>query len=62
MTSKSPKRKGEVFIMYDDVFVMKVYAEGTANNESFAQWLVGQLRRTPITPERLCQHDQTVAP
>ena len=48
--------------MYDDVFVMKVYAEGTANNESFAQWLVGQLRRTPITPERLCQHDQTVAP
>lgn len=37
--------------MHDDVFVLKVYAEGTADNEAFAQWLVGQLRRTTATPE-----------
>ena len=51
VTSKTAARKGEVFIMYDDIFVLKVYAEGTADNEAFAQWLVGQLRRTTATPE-----------
>lgn len=53
VTSKDPKREGEVFIMYDDVFVMKIYALASDNNEGLAHWLVGQLRRTGATPNFL---------
>ena len=53
VTSPKAQRAGEVFIMFDDQFVMKIYADATGNNEAFAHWLVGQFNRTGKTPEQI---------
>lgn len=41
--SNKPQRAGEIFIMYDDIFVLKIYAYG--DNDGFAKWLVRNLNK-----------------
>ena len=53
VTSKNSLRAGEVFILHDDTFVMKLYPGATADNEAFAYWLVGQLRRANTNPQEV---------
>lgn len=43
VTSKKPKHKGEAFILRDDAFCIKVYANSTTNVPGFARWLANQL-------------------
>lgn len=45
VTSKKPQRKGEVFILYGDVFVMKVYAGSVDDPQAFADAICKGLQR-----------------
>ena len=54
VTSKKPRREGEVFILYGDVFVMKVYAGSVDDPQAFADAICKGLNR--VEEKRNAQH------
>jgi hypothetical protein len=46
VASKKPLRKGEAFILRNDVFVLKVYRDTAPDTKKFAEWLADQLNQS----------------
>lgn len=43
VTSSKPKHRGEAFLLRNDAFCIKVYANSVPNVNAFARWLADQL-------------------
>lgn len=44
VTSKKPARAGEVFILRNDKFILKIYRDAAPDVMEFADWLVYNLQ------------------